>query len=145
MQQRRSRRLVPCQSNSSDRVEAIPALPTHPAGSNGLVHRLLDGFHIEAGAALHRGKLDQALCSLGYLLLSEHKAPELVRKPVVIVDRSTILAIEHAGALVGIEAQVGQDRPVNLLGGAEPAAWLIREAILEVIDAHCGQRGFSEI
>ena len=41
--------------------------------------------------------------------------------------------------------QIDQDRPVDLLGGAEPAAGLIGEAILEVVDAHRGQRGFSEI
>src|SRR6516162_10653639 len=121
------------------------ALPTPAVGGDRLVQGLLDGLHIEAGAVLHWRELDQTLRRPGHLLLNEHEAPELVRKPVVVIDRAIVLAIEHTGALIGVEAQIGQNWPIDLLGGTEPAAGLVGKAILEIVEAYRSQCGFSEI
>ena len=109
--------------------------------SDGFVDLRLDGGHIEAGAALHRREVDQRLRRLPHDLLHEHETPELVGEPVVIGDRAIVLAVEHASAFVRIEAQIGQDRPVDLHRRAKPAAGLVGEAILVVVDAHRRQSG----
>src|SRR5262249_27279218 len=136
----------PAPPDELGRSETWPGeLLAHPAGCDCLLDRLLHGRHIEASSRLHRRKFDEGLRSLRNFLLNESEAPELIDEPVVVGDRTIVLAIEHAGALIRIEAQIDQDRPVDLLGRAEPAAGLVGEAILEVVDAHRGQRGFSEI
>src|SRR5262245_35546896 len=63
----------------------------------------LDGLQIEACTLLHRWKLYRCLCQFCDLVLDELEPPELIDKPVVIADRTAVLAIVHAGPLVRIE------------------------------------------
>src|SRR5579863_10170763 len=96
----------------------------------GLFNLCLYRVQIEARPLLHRRERDEGLTQLGDLLLHEYATPEFVLVPI---DEAHRLA--HAGALVGVEPEVGDERPIDLLGGAEPARRLIGEAILDIIDS----------
>src|SRR5262249_12603099 len=76
----------------------------------------------------------------GHFLLYEYTAPELENIPVVVSER-----VGQASALVGIEPQVGDDRPINLLGRSEPSVGLICEPVFVVVDPRGGKRALSEI
>ena len=104
----------------------------------------LDRLHVEARPLLHRRELDEGLRGLRDLLLDEDETPELVREPVVVGERAD-LAVRHARALEWIEAQIDQDRPVDLERGAQPAAGLVREPIFEVVDPDRAQRALGEV
>src|SRR5262245_560186 len=99
---------------------------------HGLLDLLLHRRPIEARALVHRRKLDRGLGHLRHFLLDKLEAPELVDEPVVIADRSAILAVVHASPRERVETKIDQDRPVYFDRGAEPAARLIREPILVV-------------
>src|SRR5262249_46335699 len=94
----------------------------------------------EAGALLHRGELDERLRVLGHYLLYQDEAPELVSKPVVKSEGP-----RHAGPLEGIQADVGEDWPIDLNRRTEPTAGLVDEPVFVVIDAHRSQRGLREV
>src|SRR5262245_45325003 len=66
---------------------------------HGLLDLLLHGFQVEAPAFLHGRKFDRSLGDLRDFLLHELEAPELIDEPVVVADRSSILAVVHAGPL----------------------------------------------
>ncbi len=110
--------------------------------------RLLDlsfhGLEVEARARLHRRELDRRLRDLRHFLLHELEAPELVKEPVVVRDRPVGPA-RHAGALVRVEAKVGQDRPVDFDRSAQPALRLIGEPVFEVVDPHRRKRALGEV
>src|SRR6516225_4692855 len=114
-------------------------------GGHSFLNLSLDGFKIKARAGLHRRKVDRRLRKFSHDLLHQHEAPKLVGKPVVIGDRAIVLAVVHTGAFIGIEAQIGQYRPVNLYGSAEPTIRLIGEAVFEVIDAYRAQVALCEV
>ena len=80
------------------------------------------------------------MMSFSTSLLDEHEAPEFVLEPVEVLLRPGFgPALGPARALEGIEAKVGQERHVDMGLLAEPAAGLLDEAILEVVDAHGAQ------
>src|SRR5262245_53535885 len=76
---------------------------------DGLRDLRLDGVEVEARWGLQRRELNEALRKFRDDLLDQDEAPELVREPVVVSD-----GLSEAGALEGIEANVGQDRPIDL-------------------------------
>src|SRR5262249_12760415 len=115
------------------RAERRPSLLTDRACSNRFFNLLLNSGHIETGTALHRREVDERLRRLRYLLLDEHEAPELVGEPVVIGDLATALAVEHAKALIGIEAQIGQDRPVDFDSCAQPTIHALRAQFTRIL------------
>src|SRR3954452_24508880 len=97
----------------------------------------LHGIEDETRALLHRRKLDRRHRQLFHLLLNKYKAPEFVFEPVEVLLRAFFTpVIGPARALEWIEAKIGQIGHVNLGFFAEPAFWLVDEAILEVVDAH---------
>src|SRR5262245_44916712 len=128
--------------------------PTHCVGSrsppvlfasvrlHGFLDLLLDGFQVEACALLHWWKLYRGLGELANLLLYELEPPELESEPVIERQRP-LIAVGQVRAFEGIEADIGKDRPINLDRAAQPAARLIGEAILEVVDAHRAQRALG--
>src|SRR5262249_3096476 len=99
-----------------------------------------DGLQVEARALLHGREVDGRLAEFGHFLLHEYTAPELENIPVVVSER-----VGQASALVGIEPKVGDDRPINLHRGAEPARGLISEPVFVVVDPSGGERAFREI
>src|SRR5271163_3308262 len=101
--------------------------------------------HIKACALLHRWKLKESLCRLCHLLLHEHEAPELKCKPVVVGYRAVILAVVHSRPFVGVQTEIDEDRPIDLLSGAKPAVGLVGKAVLIVIDAHGPKGSLGEI
>src|SRR5262249_49773129 len=100
----------------------------------------LQRLQIEARTLLHRGVLEEGLGILADGLLHVGEAPELVGEPTVEVERSG-----ETRALEGIETQIDDDRPVDLHGAAEPAARLVDEAILVVVDANGAERRLREV
>src|SRR6476469_3123031 len=111
---------------------------------DGLLDLLLDGFQVEARALLHRREFDGRLSELPDLLLRKLEAPELEGKPVVVGQRP-LVAVWQPRPLERIEPEIGEDRPIDLDRAAQPAAGLVGETILEVVDAHCAQRAFGEV
>src|SRR5271154_1093914 len=105
------------------------------ASGDSFIDLRLDGGHIETAAGLHRREVDHRLRRLTHDLLDKHETPELVGEPVIVRDRTIVLSVEHASTLVWIEPQIGQNWPVHLYGRAKPAAGLVGEPILVVIDA----------
>src|SRR5882724_9490597 len=106
-------------------------------------------FHrieIEARASLHRRKLDRSHRQFFHHLLNKHEAPEFIFEPVEVLLRTEFgLAIGPPRALERIEAKVSQVRHVRFGLFAEPAARLVDETILEVVDAHGTQFAFAEV
>ena len=100
----------------------------------------LQRLEVEARARLHGRELDEALGRPGEFLLHIREAPELIHEPVLVKHR-----VLYPGSFEGVEAQIGEDRPVHLDGAAKPAIRLIEEAILEVVDADGSERGLREI
>ena len=86
----------------------------------GLLDLCLHSFQVETRPGLHRWEFDGGLRHLRHFLLHELEAPELEDEPVV-VRQGTLRAARHAGALVRVEAQVGEDRPIDLDRAAEHA------------------------
>src|SRR5262245_30020486 len=112
---------------------------------HGLLDLLLHRLQIEARALLHRRKLDRSLGDLRDFILHELEAPELIDEPVVVADRSAILAVVHAGPLERVETKIDQDWPVHLDRGAKPAARLIGEPILVVTNPYRGEGTLGEV
>jgi hypothetical protein len=110
------------------------------AGLDGGFNLLLYGLHVEGSRRLHRREVDKALRELADLLLHEHEPPELVLKPIGKLHRAG-----YSRALKGVEANVGQDRPINLDRVAEPASGLVDEAVLEVANANGSKRRFGKV
>src|SRR5579871_1311228 len=102
---------------------------------HGFLDPLLDSFQVEACALLHWRKLERSLGELTNLLLHKLESPELVDKPVIVSQRPLVSA-GQARAFERIEPDVGEDWPIHLDRAAEPATWLIRETILEVVGTH---------
>jgi hypothetical protein len=73
-------------------------------------------------------------------LLHEYAAPELVRIPIVVIDR-----LIQAGTFIRVEPQVGDDWPIDLPSCPKPAVGLISESELEVVDPRCRECAFCEI
>ena len=72
------------------------------------------------------GNSMKRLGGLADLLLHEDEPPELVGEPVVEGERAA-LSVGHAGALEGIEAQVDEDRPVDLeRPPSQPFGWSMK-------------------
>ena len=106
----------------------------------------LHGVEVEARALLHRRELDRGHGQLLDLLLDEHEAPELVFEPGEVVLRPGLgPVVGPARALERIEAKVGQVGHVRLGLVAQPAAGLVDEAVLVVVDAHGTELAFAEI
>src|SRR5215467_1219561 len=89
-----------------------------------------DRFQIERSRRLHRRKFDETFGELGHDLLHENDTPELIGKPRIVVDRST-----QSRAFERVQPDVGQNRKVRFDRAAQPASWLVDEAILVVIYA----------
>src|SRR5262245_28693527 len=119
-----------------------PSCPASLSGARrGLPRKLLlERLHVEARALLHRRELDEGLRGLRDLLLHEHVAPELVDEPVLVVERAL-----DPRALERVEAQIDEDRPVDLERAAQPAVRLVDEAVLEVADPHRAERRLGEV
>ena len=79
------------------------------------------GLEVEARALLHRRKVDRRLAELGHFLLHEHTTPELIHVPVYVCDR-----LVETRALVGVEPQVGDDRPIDLHRLDQTSRWADR-------------------
>src|SRR4051812_28635580 len=106
----------------------------------------LHGIEVEAGALLHRRKLDRSHGQLLYLLLDKHEAPEFVLEPVeVLLCPGLSPTVGPARALEGIEAKVGNIGHIRLGFVAQPTTGLIDETKLVVIDAHGTQLTFAEV
>src|SRR3982074_354221 len=104
------------------------------------------GIEVEARAFLHRRELDRSHGEFLHLLLDKYEAPELILEPVEVLLRTELCpAVGPARALEWIKTQVGQTGHVELGFFAQPAARLIDEAILEVIDANGAELTFSEV
>src|SRR5258707_207573 len=104
------------------------------------------GIKIEARALLHRWELDRGLGQLLHLLLDKHEPPELVLKPREVILRPGFGPIfGPAGALERIDTKVGQIRHVSFGFITQPAAGLVDETILEVVDAHGAELAFAEV
>src|SRR5215510_11227901 len=107
---------------------------------DGLHDLLLDSVQVERSGFLNRRELDECFAELRHLLLDEDEAPEFVLEPL-----SLLQGLPHTRSLQRVQAEVSQDRPVNLDRAAEPALRLINEAILVVADAHRSESGLSEV
>src|SRR5262245_2856633 len=57
---------------------------------DGLLDLFLHGFQVEAGTPLHRRKFDRSSGHSIDLFLHELEPPELVRIPIVVVDRAAL-------------------------------------------------------
>src|SRR5215469_1938433 len=140
---------TPIRYEAGARSEGAPAAPSALLVSclacHGLLDLGLDGFKIKARSRLHWWIVNRCLGEFPDNLLHEHKAPKLIDEPVIIVDRAIILAVVHAGSFVRIKPQVCEDRPIHLFGCAKPAAGLIGEPKLEVVDPYRGQRSLREV
>src|SRR5208337_2806575 len=86
------------------------------------------------------GELDRGLSELPHLLLDVDEPPELVLEPVKILDGSG-----QPRALERIQAQVYENGDVELDRAAKPAARLIDEVVLEVVDPHSTERAFRKV
>src|ERR1700730_2129190 len=106
-------------------------------------------FHsieIEACALLHWRELDRSHGQLLHLVLNEYETPEFVLEPVKVLLRPVFSpAIRPARALERIETKVGQKGYVRLGLVTYPAAGLVDEAVLVIIEAHGTQLAFAEI
>src|SRR5262249_42862758 len=91
---------------------------------DGLENLLLHGLEVEAGSFLQRRGLDERLAALRHLLRHEGEPPELVDVEAVEVQRAG-----QAGPLERVEADVREDRPVDLNSPAEPAVRLVDEPV----------------
>src|SRR5215208_6705966 len=104
------------------------------------------GIEVEARAPLHRRELDRSHGQLLHLLLDKNEAPEFVLEPREVILRPGFGPIVGpARALEWIEAKVGQIGHVSLGLVAQPAAGLVDETILEVVDAHGAKLAFAEV
>src|SRR5262245_57062295 len=120
---------------------APPTLPLPGRlGRRFLVELLLQLLEVEARALLHRWELEEGLRRLRNLLLHEDVAPELVRVPILVEERSL-----NARPFEGVETQVDEDRPIDLDRATQPAVWLIDEPVLVVADAHRTERRLGEV
>ncbi len=112
---------------------------------HGLVNLLLDSFQVEARALLHRRKLNRSLSEFPNFLLHKNKTPEFVCKPVIVAYRTALNIHRNTGALIWVEPQIGQDRPIDLYRAAKPAIGLIRESVFVVADTRSGERALREV
>src|SRR5262249_24197404 len=111
-----------------------------PGGRSFLREFLLQRFEVEARALLHRGVIQEGLRVLGDRILDEDEAPELVGEPVIVRQRAG-----QPRALKGIEPEIDQDGPIDLDRATEPAAGLIDEPVLEVVDTHRAEGRLGEV
>src|SRR5439155_2504695 len=89
---------------------------------------------------LHRRVLDERLGVLCHLLLYKNEAPELVHKPIHVLKGSC-----QAGTLERIEFEVDEDRHIDLDRPAKPAAGLVDESVLVVVDADRAKCSLREV
>src|SRR5262249_1595300 len=90
--------------------------------------------------------IKEGLEFLGHYLLDEHKAPELELEPIEVLLCTFLRAIVRpALALERIEPKVDQVRHVNMSLFTQPAARLVNETILIIVDAHCPDGAFAEV
>src|SRR5262245_53723458 len=107
---------------------------------DGLHDLLFDGVKVERSGFLNRRELYEGLAELSHLLLDEDEAPEFVFEPL-----SLLQGLPHASSLQRVQAEVRQDRPVDLDCAAKPALRLINEAVFVVADAHRAERRLGEV
>ena len=97
----------------------------------------LHGIEVEARALLHRRELDRRHGQLRHLLLDKHEAPEFVLEPVEVLLRPSLVPLSGQPVRSkGSRRRLVRYGHVGLGLVAEPAAGLVDEAILEVVDAH---------
>src|SRR5215471_1196891 len=99
-----------------------------------------DRFQIERSRRLHRRKFNESFGELGHDLLHEYETPELIGKPRIVVDGST-----QACAFEWIQPNIGQNRKIRFYGAAQPAAGLVDEAILIIVNADGAKCCFGEV
>src|SRR5262249_29619240 len=105
-----------------------------------------DGLEIETCTALHWREVEERLQVLADNLLNEDKAPELVLEPVEILLRAFFRTVVWpAGALKGIEPQIGNVGDVGPGLFADPTCRLVYEAELIIVDPNRTDRAFAEI
>src|SRR5262249_8331075 len=100
---------------------------------------LFDCFQIERSRRLHRRKFDETFGELAHDLLHENETPELIGKPRIVVDGSP-----DTRAFERIQPDVGQHRKGWFDRAAQPASWLVDEAVLVIVYADGAKRCLSE-
>ena len=97
----------------------------------------LHGIEVEARALLHRRELDRGHGQLLHLLLDKHEAPEFVLEPVEVLLRADLVPLSGQPVRSnGSRRRLTRIGHVRLGFFAQPAAGLVDEAILVVVDAH---------
>src|SRR5262245_23766696 len=94
---------------------------------DGLNDLLSYSIQVERSGFLNGRELDESLAELRHLLLDEDEAPEFILEPL-----SLLHGLPQSRSLQRVQAEVSQDRPVNLDRAAQPALRLINEAVLVV-------------
>src|SRR5262245_61726989 len=107
---------------------------------NGLRDLFLNSLQIEGCWFLHWWKFNEAFSDLAHDLLYKDEAPKLVSKPLIVVDGSA-----YAGSFEGVQANVGQDRPVRFHCATKPTVGLINEPILVIVDPYGAERRLCEV
>ncbi len=99
------------------------------------------GLEVETRALLHGRIVEGRHGSFATFLLDKHETPEFILEPSKVLVRA-VIPLPPGRALKGIQAQVCENRRVDMDLAADPAFGLVDEAILEVVDPHRGEVWF---